>query len=253
MVLKHQTAIVTGGSRGIGKAIALHLSAQGFNLVISFKQDEKAAAQVVSNIKNNGGNAEMIQADLASSDSANTIAEETIKHFGRIDVLINNAGVSSNKNLIADTAESEWNEIINVNLHGVFRMLKAVVPHMRRQKKGNIVNLSSNITKRLAPTFGPYAVSKAALETMTQILAKEEATNGIRVNAVAPGPIKTDMLAKLLDEMGPERAKSFVESMPMKRMGTPEEIASMVVMLTSDVASFVTGQIIYVNGGGPGA
>jgi 3-oxoacyl-[acyl-carrier protein] reductase len=253
MVLKHQTAIVTGGSRGIGKAIALHLSAQGFNLVISFKQDEKAAAQVVSNIKNNGGNAEMIQADLASSDSANTIAEETIKHFGRIDVLINNAGVSSNKNLIADTAESEWNEIINVNLHGVFRMLKAVVPHMRRQKKGNIVNLSSNITKRLAPTFGPYAVSKAALETMTQILAKEEAINGIRVNAVAPGPIKTDMLAKLLDEMGPERAKSFVESMPMKRMGTPEEIASMVVMLTSDVASFVTGQIIYVNGGGPGA
>jgi 3-oxoacyl-[acyl-carrier protein] reductase len=253
MALKHQTAIVTGGSRGIGKAIALHLSAQGFNLVISFKQDEKAAAQVVSNIKNNGGNAEMIQADLASSDSANTIAEETIKHFGRIDVLINNAGVSSNKNLIADTAESEWNEIINVNLHGVFRMLKAVVPHMRRQKKGNIVNLSSNITKRLAPTFGPYAVSKAALETMTQILAKEEAINGIRVNAVAPGPIKTDMLAKLLDEMGPERAKSFVESMPMKRMGTPEEIASMVVMLTSDVASFVTGQIIYVNGGGPGA
>jgi 3-oxoacyl-[acyl-carrier protein] reductase len=253
MALKHQTAIVTGGSRGIGKAIALHLSAQGFNLVISFKQDEKAAAQVVSNIKNNGGNAEMIQADLGSSNSANTIAEETIKHFGRIDVLINNAGVSSNKNLIADTAEHEWNEIINVNLHGVFRMLKAVVPHMRRQKKGNIVNLSSNITKRLAPTFGPYAVSKAALETMTQILAKEEATNGIRVNAVAPGPIKTDMLTKLLDEMGPERAKSFVESMPMKRMGTPEEIASMVVMLTSDVASFVTGQIIYVNGGGPGA
>lgn len=253
MALKHQTAIVTGGSRGIGKAIAMHLSAQGFNLAISFKHDEKAAAQVVSNIKNNGGNAEMIQADLASSDSANTIAEETIKHFGRIDVLINNAGVSSNKNLIADTAESEWNEIINVNLHGVFRMLKAVVPHMRRQKKGNIVNLSSNITKRLAPTFGPYAVSKAALETMTQILAKEEAINGIRVNAVAPGPIKTDMLAKLLDEMGPERAKSFVESMPMKRMGTPEEIASMVVMLTSDVASFVTGQIIYVNGGGPGA
>jgi 3-oxoacyl-[acyl-carrier protein] reductase len=253
MVLKHQTAIVTGGSRGIGKAIAMHLSAQGFNLAISFKHDEKAAAQVVSNIKNNGGNAEMIQADLGSSNSANTIAEETIKHFGRIDVLINNAGVSSNKNLIADTAEHEWNEIINVNLHGVFRMLKAVVPHMRRQKKGNIVNLSSNITKRLAPTFGPYAVSKAALETMTQILAKEEATNGIRVNAVAPGPIKTDMLTKLLDEMGPERAKSFVESMPMKRMGTPEEIASMVVMLTSDVASFVTGQIIYVNGGGPGA
>ncbi len=246
-------AIVTGGSRGIGKAIALHLAAQGFNLFISFKHDKKAAAQVVSDIKSNGGKAEMIQADLASSDSADTIAQATIEYFGRIDVLINNAGISSNKNLIADTAELEWNEIININLHGVFRMLKAVVPHMRRQKKGNIVNLSSNITKRLAPTFGPYAVSKAALETLTQILAKEEAANGIRVNAVAPGPIQTDMLEKLLVEMGTERANFFVDSMPMKRMGTPDEIANMVVMLTSNVASFVTGQVIYVNGGGPGA
>ncbi len=252
MVLKHQTAIVTGGSRGIGKAIALHLSAQGFNIVLSFKKDEKAAAQVVSDIQKSGGAAEMVRADLSLADSANDITRTTIERFGRIDVLINNAGVSSNKSLIADTPDLEWNEIIDVNLHGVFRMMKAVVPRMRQQKKGNIVNLSSNITKRLAPTFGPYAISKAALETMTQIVAKEEAGNGIRVNAVAPGPIKTDMLEKLLKEMGAERANSFVESMPMKRMGTTDEIANMVAMLTSDVASFVTGQIIYVNGGGPG-
>ena len=252
MVLKHQTAIVTGGSRGIGKAIALHLSTQGFNIVLSFKKDEKAAAQVVSDIQKSGGAAEMIRADLSLADSANDITRTTIERFGRIDVLINNAGVSSNKSLIADTPDLEWNEIIDVNLHGVFRMMKAVVPRMRQQKKGNIVNISSNITKRLAPTFGTYAISKAALETMTQIVAKEEAANGIRVNAVAPGPIKTDMLEKLLREMGAERAKSFVESMPMKRMGTADEIANMVAMLTSDVASFVTGQIIYVNGGGPG-
>ena len=252
MVLKHQTAIVTGGSRGIGKAIALHLSTQGFNIVLSFKKDEKAAAQVVSDIQKSGGAAEMIRADLRLADSANDITRTTIERFGRIDVLINNAGVSSNKSLIADTPDLEWNEIIEVNLHGVFRMMKAVVPHMRQQKKGNIVNISSNITKRLAPTFGTYAISKAALETMTQIVAKEEAANGIRVNAVAPGPIKTDMLEKLLKEMGAKRAKSFVDSMPMKRMGTADEIANMVAMLTSDVASFVTGQIIYVNGGGPG-
>jgi 3-oxoacyl-[acyl-carrier protein] reductase len=252
MVLKHQTAIVTGGSRGIGKAIALHLSTQGFNIVLSFKKDEKAAAQVVSDIQKSGGAAEMIRADLSLADSANDITRTTIERFGRIDVLINNAGVSSNKSLIADTPDLEWNEIIEVNLHGVFRMMKAVVPHMRQQKKGNIVNISSNITKRLAPTFGTYAISKAALETMTQIIAKEEAANGIRVNAVAPGPIKTDMLEKLLKEMGAKRAKSFVDSMPMKRMGTADEIANMVAMLTSDVASFVTGQIIYVNGGGPG-
>jgi 3-oxoacyl-[acyl-carrier protein] reductase len=252
MVLKHQTAIVTGGSRGIGKAIALHLSTQGFNIVLSFKKDEKAAAQVVSDIQKSGGAAEMIRADLSLADSANDITRTTIERFGRIDVLINNAGVSSNKSLIADTPDLEWNEIIEVNLHGVFRMMKAVVPHMRQQKKGNIVNISSNITKRLAPTFGTYAISKAALETMTQIVAKEEAANGIRVNAVAPGPIKTDMLEKLLKEMGAKRAKSFVDSMPMNRMGTADEIANMVAMLTSDVASFVTGQIIYVNGGGPG-
>mgnify|MGYP003992793161 FL=1 len=207
---------------------------------------------MVSDIQKSGGAAEMIRADLSLADSANDITRTTIERFGRIDVLINNAGVSSNKSLIADTPDLEWNEIIEVNLHGVFRMMKAVVPHMRQQKKGNIVNISSNITKRLAPTFGTYAISKAALETMTQIVAKEEAANGIRVNAVAPGPIKTDMLEKLLKEMGAKRAKSFVDSMPMKRMGTADEIANMVAMLTSDVASFVTGQIIYVNGGGPG-
>ena len=171
MVLKHQTAIVTGGSRGIGKAIALHLSAQGFNIVLSFKKDEKAAAQVVSDIQKSGGAAEMIRADLSLADSANDITRTTIERFGRIDVLINNAGVSSNKSLIADTPDLEWNEIIDVNLHGVFRMMKAVVPRMRQQKKGNIVNLSSNITKRLAPTFGPYAISKAALETPTPLAA----------------------------------------------------------------------------------
>ena len=145
MVLKHQTAIVTGGSRGIGKAIALHLSTQGFNIVLSFKKDEKAAAQVVSDIQKSGGAAEMIRADLSLADSANDITRTTIERFGRIDVLINNAGVSSNKSLIADTPDLEWNEIIEVNLHGVFRMMKAVVPHMRQQKKGNIVNISSNI------------------------------------------------------------------------------------------------------------
>ncbi len=122
---------------------------------------------------------------------------------------------------------------------------------MRKQGSGNIVNLSSNITKRLAPTFGAYAVSKAGLEALTIILAKEEALHGIRVNAIAPGPISTKMLQDLLEEMGAQKADEFVNTLPMKRVGTPQEIADMVSMLASDVSSYVTGQIIYVNGGGP--
>jgi len=245
------TSIVTGGTRGIGKAIALRMAADGYQTLLTYKSDESSAAETAEQVRNLGGKCVCVKADLTSQKSVDTVVKTALSNWGKIDVLVNNAGMSSNKHLIADTDPKDWAEMMNVNLNGVFDITRKVIPLMRRWGGGNIVNLSSNITKRLAPTFGAYAVSKAGLEALTIILAKEEAPNGIRVNAIAPGPINTKMLNELLDEMGPEKAKAFVDTVPMKRIGEPEEIADMVAMLVSDVSSYVTGQIIYVNGGGP--
>jgi NAD(P)-dependent dehydrogenase (short-subunit alcohol dehydrogenase family) len=139
-----------------------------------------------------------------------------------------------------------------VNLTGPFSLIQAVLPHMRARRSGVIVNISSNVTQRLPATYGPYTVSKCGLEALTRILAKEEGANGIRVNAIAPGPIATDMLQESLVDMGPERAEAFIRSVPLQRLGRPEEIASAVRFLVSEAASYVTGQVIFVNGGGPG-
>lgn len=245
------TAIITGGTRGIGKAIALKLSADGYKTLITYRGDAASAAQTAQEIRSMGGENISIQADITDQAGISSMVDTIMNAWGRIDVLVNNAGISSNKASIADTEPNDWTEMIDTNLHGVFNTIREVVPLMRKQGSGNIVNLSSNITKRLAPTFGAYAVSKAGLEALTIILAKEEALHGIRVNAIAPGPISTKMLQDLLEEMGPQKADEFVNTLPMKRVGTPQEIADMVSMLASGVSSYVTGQIIYVNGGGP--
>jgi 3-oxoacyl-[acyl-carrier protein] reductase len=252
MAQKNRTAIVTGGTRGIGKAIALKMSQDGYKTVITYKNDRLSAESTVQEIENAGGKCIAVKANIAKQTGVDTIVKTAINAWGRVDVLVNNAGISSNKTAISDTDPADWIEMIDVNLHGVFNMTRKIVPLMRQQGIGNIINLSSNITKRLAPTFGAYAVSKAGLEALTIILAKEEAANGIRVNAIAPGPIRTKMLQDLLDEMGPLKAEAFVNTLPMQRTGKPEEIANMVAMLASDVSSYVTGQVIYVNGGGPG-
>jgi 3-oxoacyl-[acyl-carrier protein] reductase len=246
------TCVVTGGTRGIGKAIALRMSADGYKTLLTYKSDESSAIETTQEIRNLGSECVCVKADLTRPESVDTVVQTALSTLGKIDVLVNNAAISSNENLIADTDPEDWKEMINVNLHSVFDITRKVIPIMRRRGGGNIVNLSSNITKRLAPTFGAYAVSKAGLEALTIILAKEEAPNGIRVNAIAPGPINTKMLQGLLDEMGPEKAKAFLNMVPMKRAGEPEEIASMVAMLVSDVSSYVTGQVIFVNGGPSG-
>ncbi len=247
-----RVALVTGGSRGIGRAIALRLAADGCRVALSYAASEDAATEVVNSIAECGGEAAAFHADLAQAGSARALFAAALERFGQVDILINNAGMSSNSALIAETPEALWRDMFDLNLNAVFYMLQQAIPHMRERGGGHIVNLSSNVTRRMPPNFGAYAISKYAVEALTQITAKEEGARGIRVNAIAPGPIMTDMLAGLLDNMGPERAQAFVDSVPLGRTGTPEEIAGMVAMLVSDVASYVTGQIIYVNGGGPG-
>jgi NAD(P)-dependent dehydrogenase (short-subunit alcohol dehydrogenase family) len=150
-----------------------------------------------------------------------------------------------------DLPVDEWRRILQVNLDGPFHLIQAVLPQMRARRGGQIVNLSSNVTQRLPAGYAAYTVSKAALEALTRILAKEEGPNGIRVNAVAPGPIRTEMLAESMARMGPERADAFIKSVPLGRVGQPQEIASVVAFLVSDAASYLTGQVVFVNGGGP--
>ena len=194
----------------------------------------------------------MIQSDIGEPTASTGLVDAVVARWGGLNIVVNNAGISSNDTTIADTPPQVWQRMLDINLNGVFHLTQAAIPHLRRSGAGQIVNLSSNVTQRMPAHFGAYTVSKVALEAMTRILAKEEGAHGIRVNAVAPGPIETTMLSGLLEKMGEAQAQAFVSSVPIGRIGQPQEIAAMVAMLVSDTASFVTGQVIYVNGGGPG-
>jgi NAD(P)-dependent dehydrogenase (short-subunit alcohol dehydrogenase family) len=248
-----KVALVTGGSRGIGRAIVEMLASRGFRVMFTYASRESEAGIVESAVKASGGEAKKLRADVADAKSAKTVVQSALDAFGRIDVLVNNAGTHLPDVSIADTSPEEWDRVLRVNLYGTFHMVQAVLPHMRGRKSGNIVNLSSNITSRFAARNCAYTVSKVGVEALTRILSKEEGRNGIRVNAVAPGPIRTDMLEETMVKIGPERADAFIKSVPLGRKGEPREIAEAVAFLASDAASYLTGQIVFVNGGGPGS
>jgi 3-oxoacyl-[acyl-carrier protein] reductase len=245
-------ALVTGGSRGIGRAIAEALANAGLSVVLSYREREEEAQAVVAHIKGTGGQASALRADVGKPGQARALARAVIDAHGRIDVLVNNAGVHLPGAKLADTPAQEWERILRVNLSGPFHLIQAVLPGMRERRTGHIVNLSSNVTSRMPAGYSAYTVSKSGLEALTRVLSKEEGPNGIRVNAVAPGPIRTDMLRESLEVMGIERADAFVRSVPLGRTGEPREIAAAVAFLVSDAASYITGQVLYVNGGGPG-
>lgn len=249
----NRVALITGASRGIGKAIAQALAEAGFRILFTYRSRTGEAREVVGKISATGGIAHAIQADAGIPGGAQGIVQLGLETFGQIDVLVNNAGISLARGPLAECSPADWEETLRVNLSGPFYLLQAVLPHMRERATGHIINISSNVTQRFPAALGPYTVSKAGLDALTRILAKEEGPHGIRVNAVAPGPIDTEMLRHSLAVMGPERAEAFIKSVPLGRTGYPEEIASVVRFLVSDAASYITGQILYVNGGGPGS
>jgi 3-oxoacyl-[acyl-carrier protein] reductase len=238
-----RVAIVTGASRGIGAAIAERLAASGIAVVVNYARGREAAEQVVKRIEAAGGRALAAQGDVAAPDTAAALFDAAEQAFGGADILINNAGTME-LGAIAETTDTAFARQIDVNLTGVFRTLREAARRLR--DGGRIVNFSSSVVGLYQPRYGAYAASKAAIEAMTHVLAKELAPRGITVNAVAPGPIETEMF---LGGKSPELLRAIAAANPFGRFGQPPEIAAVAAFLASPEASWVNGQILRVNGG----
>ncbi|MBE6063247.1 MAG: 3-oxoacyl-[acyl-carrier-protein] reductase [Clostridium butyricum] len=243
-MLKGKCAVVTGASRGIGKAIALKLASLGANIVINFRNSEKEALEVENAVKKMGVEALSIKADISKLDEVENLIKNAKERFGTIDIIVNNAGITKD-NLILRMKEEDFDSVIDVNLKGVFNCLKSITPVMIRQKKGKIINISSVVG--VAGNAGQvnYAASKAGIIGMTKSLAKEIGARGINVNAVAPGFIDTEM-TECLSENVKEEAKKKI---PLKRFGTVNDVAEVVAFLAGEQSDYITGQVIHVDGG----
>lgn len=244
MNLENKTAIVTGGSRGIGKAIALQLASAGANVVVNYIHSAEAAKEVVEEVKSMGREALAIQANVGNQADVGYFVKEVLNQFKTIDILVNNAGITRD-NLLLRMKEKEWDEVLDTNLKGAFLMTKAVIRKMIRNKKGKIVNITSIVGISGNAGQANYAAAKAGLIGFTKSVAKEVASRGIQVNAIAPGYVKTEMTAALPENI----QKGLLNMIPAKRIGNPKDIAHMVTFLSSDFSDYITGQVIHVDGG----
>ena len=247
--LEGKKALVTGASRGIGKAIALALAKQGADVGVNFRSSVSEATITAEEIKKLGREALIVQADVSKKEQVDNMVRQVVAKFGRIDILVNNAGVVAFKPFDQMT-EGEWDEVINVNLKGQFLCIKAVAPHMEKAGKGRIINLASVASGGVGvgfPNLAHYCASKGGVVALTEELALELSPKGINVNAIAPGAIDTDMTQSIKEN--PEVLKATLGRIPKGRLGKPEDIAVMAVFLASDEADYCTGTVFYVDGG----
>ncbi|MEG0070190.1 MAG: 3-oxoacyl-[acyl-carrier-protein] reductase [Terrisporobacter sp.] len=243
-MLQDKCAVITGASRGIGRAIAVKYAKEGANIVLNYRNSETEALELKKELDELGSNTLIIKADVSKFEEAEKLIKEAKNTFGKVDILINNAGITKD-NLIMRMKEEDFDSVIEVNLKGAFNCLKAVTPIMIRQKEGKIINMSSVVGVIGNAGQVNYCASKAGLIGMTKSLAREIGSKNINVNAIAPGFIDTDM-TRVLNE---DQKKNIISQVPLKRLGQVEDIANLALFLGSEKSNYITGQVIHVDGG----
>ena len=251
MDLDGRVALITGGGRGIGRAIALALATEGADVAVVYRRDEESAAATVKEIEVLGRRARAYAADVGSVAEVEAMVAAVLDDFGAVDILVNNAGVASRGRAVADTAADEVEHLLRTHAVGAHILCRAVLPSMRTRPRGDIVMISSTITRDVPPNGAPYAMAKAALEILAATLAKEERRHGIHVNVVAPGLVETDMGRRLAKAtFGTDDMRALDASFPFGRVCSPEDVASVVRFLVSPAAGYMTGEVLRVDGGG---
>lgn len=244
MKLKDEIAIVTGASRGIGRGIALALAAEGATVVVNYQSNEKAAFEVIAEIEQQGGRAWACPANVADATQVQTMVEHTLERFGKLDILVNNAGISRD-GLVVQMPSGLWREVMDVNFGGTFNCTQAALGPMMKERKGAIVNISSAMGDRAWHGQSNYAASKAAINAFTRCVALETARFGIRVNAVSPGFIPTEMVSALLEK----HEQGILKQIPMRTFASVEDVAKAVIFMASPDSGYVTGEVLHLDGG----
>ena len=244
MQIEGKVAFVTGASRGIGRAIALTLAEAGADVAVNYAGNAAAAEEVAAEIRKMGRRALILQGDVSQTEAAASMLDAVVAEFGRCDILVNNAGITRD-GLLMRMKEEDWDAVLNTNLKGVFNCTKAAIKPMMKQRSGCIINMASVVGVHGNAGQCNYSASKAGMIGLAKSIAQELGSRGIRANAIAPGFIITDMTAKLSDEVKAEWAKKI----PLRRGGTPEDVADVATFLASDMSSYVSGQVIQVDGG----
>jgi NAD(P)-dependent dehydrogenase (short-subunit alcohol dehydrogenase family) len=253
MTLSGRVALVSGGGRGIGRAISLALAQDGAAVAVNYRREEQAALETLAAIEALGGRAKAYQASVDRFDEDEAMLKQVLADFGYVDILVNNAGLASRGNSVADTDPAELERVLRTHALAPHFLSKLVLPSMRERPRGDIIMISSSATRLFGANGAPYNMGKAAMEALARTLAKEEMQHGIRVNVVAPGLVETEMGRRLIKAVqGFDDIRKMDPAMPFGHVCSPEEVADVVRFFVSDAARYVTGQTLYVDGGSSG-